>query len=123
MKFLKWVLVLGYVYVILTQTIIGRSVQAESVFQGLFWEIQQGYWSDILRNILLFVPLGLLIGGWRGIIIGFCLSCGIEAVQYCFRLGYCELDDVLNNTIGTGIGVCLKLLIIRKKEQNHRKDG
>lgn len=111
MKFVKWVLVLVYIYFVLTQTIIGRTAQVEPIFQGLFWEVQNGMWSDIFRNILLFVPLGLLIGGWKGLVAGFLLSCGIELTQYCARLGYCELDDVLNNTIGSGVGVGLNVVI------------
>lgn len=47
----------------------------------------------------------------EGFLIGFCLSCGIEAVQYYGNLGYCELDDILNNTIGAGIGAGLNVLI------------
>lgn len=111
MKFVKWVLVLVYIYFVLTQTIIGRTAQVEPIFQGLFWEVQNGMWSDIFRNILLFVSLGLLIGGWKGLVAGFLLSCGIELTQYCARLGYCELDDVLNNTIGSGVGVGLNVVI------------
>lgn len=45
------------------------------------------------------------MGGWKGVLLGFLLSCGIEIVQYTGRLGYCEMDDVLHNTIGAGIGV------------------
>ena len=111
MKYVKLALVAVYIYFILTQTIIGRPAQAESVFQGLFWEVQNGMWSDIRLNILLFVPLGFLIGGWKGVLCGFLLSCGIEMTQYLFRLGYCEIDDVLNNTIGSGIGVGLNVVI------------
>lgn len=111
MKFVKWVLVAGCIFFILTQTILFRSPHPEPIFQGLFWELQNGYWSDIRLNILLFVPLGFLIGGWKGLVFGFCLSCGIEAIQYIGRLGYCELDDVLNNTIGAGIGAGLNVLI------------
>ena len=111
MKYVKWVLVLAYIYFILTQTIIGRTAQAEPIFQGLFWEIEQGYWSDIRLNILLFIPLGFLIGGWKGFMFGFFLSCGIELTQYCARLGYCELDDVLNNTIGAAVGAVTSYLI------------
>ena len=111
MKFVKWVLVAGCIFFILTQTILFRSPHPEPIFQPLFWELQNGMWSDIRLNILLFIPLGLLIGGWRGLLIGFCLSCGIEIVQYFGRLGYCELDDILNNTIGAGIGVGLHVLI------------
>ena len=94
MKFVKWVLVSGCIFFLLTQTILFRSPHPEPIFQPLFWELQNGMWSDIRLNILLFIPLGLLIGGWRGLLIGFCLSCGIEIVQYFGRLGYCEPDDI-----------------------------
>lgn len=66
-----------------------------------------GYWSDIVLNILLFVPLGMLVGGKRAIIIGITLSLYIEFCQYVFVLGYCEIDDILNNTMGTVLGSCL----------------
>jgi len=110
-KYVKWVLVVSYIYFILTKTLIGRPVQPEPIFKGLFWELHQGYWNDIKLNIMLFTPLGLLIGGWKGILIGFLLSCGIELFQYFGRLGYCELDDVLHNTIGAGIGAGINVLI------------
>mgnify|MGYP002626944651 CR=1 FL=1 len=110
-KYVRWTLVVLYVGFILSQTIIGRAAQTEPIFKGLFWEVQNGMWSDIRLNILLFIPLGFLIGGWKGLVAGFGLSCGIELVQYFGRLGYCEMDDVLNNTIGAGIGAGLNVLI------------
>lgn len=110
-KYVKWVLVAIYVYFILTQTLLFRSPYPEPIFRSLFWELQNSLWADIRLNIILFIPLGFLIGGWRGLLIGFCLSCGIEATQYFGRLGYCELDDILNNTIGAGIGAGLNVLI------------
>lgn len=111
MKFVKWALVAGYIYFILTKTVLFRAPHPEPILQLLFWELQNGMWSDIRLNILLFIPLGFLIGGWNGLLIGFCLSFGIETVQYFGRLGYCELDDILNNTIGAGIGAGLNVLI------------
>ena len=72
-------------------------------------------WRGIGLNILLFVPLGLLIGGKKGIAAGFVLSAGIEAAQYVFRLGYCEADDVLNNTLGAALG-CAVHWMLRKAE-------
>ena len=65
-------------------------------------------WKDIWLNILLFIPLGYIIGGWRSLIIGFVLSGLIEAVQYYAHIGYCEMDDIFNNTLGAGIGVGIK---------------
>ena len=111
MKYFKWGLAVLYIYFILTHTVIGRSVQSQAIFQGLFWEVQNGMWTDIRLNILLFVPLGFLIGGWNGVLIGFLLSTLIEATQFFGRIGYCELDDILNNTIGAGIGAGIKELI------------
>lgn len=100
----KKVLVALYVLIILWITLFAREPMTTRIFQGLFWEIEMGYWNNIIQNILLFIPLGFLIGGKRGIISGVLLSIGIELTQYIAVLGYCELDDVLNNTIGAVIG-------------------
>lgn len=100
-------LVALYILIILWITLFSRRPGTERIFRGLFWEIEMGYWNNIIQNILLFVPLGFLIGGKRGIIAGMLLSIGIELTQYIAVLGYCELDDVLNNTIGAAIGSLL----------------
>ena len=101
------ILVALYVLIILWITLFSRTPGTVRIFRGLVWEIEMGYWNNIIQNILLFIPLGFLIGGKRGIIAGVLLSIGIELTQYIFRLGYCELDDVLNNTMGTAIGSLL----------------
>ena len=33
-----------------------------------------------------------------------CFSATIEAAQYIFALGLCELDDVISNTLGAMVG-------------------
>lgn len=101
------ILVALYILIILWITLFFREPMKVRIFRGLFWEIEMGYWNNIIQNILLFIPLGFLIGGKRGIIAGALLSIGIELTQYIFSLGYCELDDVLNNTIGAAIGALL----------------
>lgn len=73
------------------------------------------YWYFIVGNILLFVPLGVILMhvvrkkhriAWC---VGLCffLSVLIEALQYVTGTGLCELDDVMHNTFGGGIGVLL----------------
>ena len=47
----------------------------------------------------------------RGLLAGASLSVTIEATQYVGRIGYCELDDLLNNTIGVGVGAGINVLI------------
>lgn len=113
----KKVLVSLYILIILWVTLFSRRPMETRIFRGLFWEIEMGYWNNIIQNILLFIPLGFLIGGKRGIIAGVLLSIGIELTQYIAVLGYCELDDVLNNTIGAAIGALLYKKFGKRIEQ------
>ena len=110
-------LVALYILIILWITVFSREPMTGRIFRGLFWEIEVGYWNNIIQNILLFIPLGFLIGGKQGIIAGVLLSIGIELTQFIFRLGYCELDDVLNNTIGAAIGALLYKKFGKRIEQ------
>ena len=102
----KKVIVCLYILIILWVTLFSRRPMESRIFRGLFWEVRMGYWWDIVLNILLFIPLGFLLGdkGWKAILYGFLLSAFIEFLQYIAVLGYCEADDVLNNTIGAVIG-------------------
>ena len=113
----KKVLLALYVLIILWITLFSREPMTTRIFRRLFWEIEMGYWNNIIQNILLFIPLGFLIGGKRGIIAGVLLSIGIELTQYIAVLGYCELDDVLNNTIGAAIGALLYKKFGKRIEQ------
>lgn len=112
----KAILIL-YILIILWVTLFTREPRASRIVKGLFWEVRMGYWNNIIQNILLFIPLGFLIGGKRGIIAGVLLSIGIELTQYIAVLGYCELDDALNNTIGAAIGSLLFRKFGKRVEQ------
>lgn len=101
-----------YIFFILWVTLFTRDTGAARIVKGLFWEVRMGFWWDIALNILLFIPLGFLIGGkgWKAVLFCFLLSVFIELTQYAFLLGYCEADDVLNNTIGTVVGIGIQRL-------------
>lgn len=71
--------------------------------------------KQIIDNILIFVPFGFLIPEAAGLepskrslaivcLTGAGFSLFIEASQYAFSLGFSEMDDLINNTIGTFIG-------------------
>lgn len=88
---------------------------------------------DILLNILLYIPLGYLLPflwprlrppspqpkrplSWisRPIVLtGFLCSYLTEITQLIFRIGWFELDDIINNTMGCLIGCVLYELIQR----------
>ena len=74
------------------------------------------YLRMVLMNIFLFVPFGASVSlAWGGkkpckvipatIGLGAILTVVIEAVQYFFRLGCAETDDVICNVLGTVIGL------------------
>ena len=66
----------------------------------------------VLENILLFIPLGVLLPlknfkfqrVQSCVLAGFYFSCGIEIMQLLTGRGFCQLDDVVMNTLGTWIG-------------------
>ena len=64
-------------------------------------------------NIILFVPIGMAVALFfridikSSLIIGFILSLGIECCQWFFWLGSFEIDDLIHNTIGSGLGAAL----------------
>lgn len=63
-------------------------------------------------NILAFMPLGAFLPElssrlqsiWKVVLCGFLLSVTIESTQYLFHLGWCDIDDVFNNTLGSLLG-------------------
>lgn len=67
---------------------------------------------QIIFNVIAFLPFGFLVPElfhrmqrFMCVIIAACLLSGfIEGIQLVFSCGLCELDDVMNNTIGAGIG-------------------
>lgn len=70
---------------------------------------------QILLNILLFVPLGILLALNRGrsaratVLTGLGVSLSIELCQLVFQLGLFEWDDILHN----GAGCVLGMLVVR----------
>ena len=70
-------------------------------------------------NILWFVPIGAFLRrhtrlrGWFIVFLGFLFSLLIEVLQYIFGTGVTETDDLILNTIGTAVGVCIYMLLMR----------
>lgn len=65
-----------------------------------------------IENIIMFIPFGVLapmvFKQMRKmricVLVGFLFSCGIEISQLITQRGFCQLDDVVTNTVGTLIG-------------------
>lgn len=109
-----------YIIFLLYITLFGRlSERIDTISLLPFWSYLEmiqtsnlNMGRQILYNILAFVPLGILLPmlGRRFqclkiiLLCGFLLSVLIESAQFLFHLGWCDIDDVINNTAGAVIG-------------------
>ena len=111
-------LLVEYYFLVLCSTVICRASSGERHIEIMpFWNYSN-IWNrvdypadliEVLLNVALFVPIGLLLGGIgfkiRKIILsGIFLSGIIEVSQFAFCKGLCETDDVMHNTLGCVIG-------------------
>lgn len=69
------------------------------------------FYSNLIGNVFLFVPLPIFVQELFPVqiknlfLLGFFTSVLIEIVQYLFRIGVADVDDVLLNTLGTVVGI------------------
>jgi hypothetical protein len=71
---------------------------------------------DMIRNVILFVPLGVLLGAWlgrrgqgawRAILLLAAISAGFETLQLFIPVRSPSINDVIANTLGGALGVLL----------------
>ena len=67
--------------------------------------------GENILNVFLFAPVGFLAGcGFKAmtlkkvLLFGGGLSIFIELLQFIFKRGFCEIDDVIHNVAGCLIG-------------------
>lgn len=81
--------------------------------------------DGIILNILLFVPFGYMLpclfkklqkALWAVVLTGFVCSLLTETIQLVTHLGWFDLDDLLNNTMGCILGVILYRSFLRERK-------
>lgn len=120
-KGLKWsagLLLLEYLVLLLFLSVLVRSEQAERIYMLTpFWsypaiqERQPGILTQVIMNVAAFVPIGFLFGcfygrakWWKALLLGGGFSILIEILQFAFKRGMSEFDDVLHNVLGCLMG-------------------
>lgn len=139
-------ILLGVVYweIVLESTVFTRTPKAYPRYElELFWswkELFRGnlyYLEEILLNMILFLPLGILFpislghrrrgllnkkSLWMILLIGIVQSSVIELLQLFLHRGLFELDDILHNALGFLVGYEVLCLCIRWKNMfQHKK--
>ena len=125
----------SYVTFLLTVTIFGRTGGNISSWQQILITYERalsgeyGSQLDILYNIVLYIPVGLLISHYKNIKIDIAvlavMPTVIELTQLITTRGVFELTDIINNFIGgmIGLGIAKGLGKIIKLINDKRKGG
>ena len=119
-----------YAFFVLYKTVLSRKSGTTIIKMDLGWSYkalicgEAGMFSQIYLNIMLFIPIGLFCGilflntkkrsRLLAVRLGVIFTTIIECLQLILRCGTFELDDILNNTIGTIIGVIIADKINKK---------
>jgi VanZ like family len=79
--------------------------------------------QDIVRNVLMYLPLGCLLGlairprSWRALVGGLlailAVSASLEGAQMLVASRFTSVDDIICNTIGGGLGLGLSWWLVR----------
>lgn len=70
---------------------------------------------NLVGNVLAFVPFGFILpiigkrlrSMWKVTALGFLMSLSVEFLQLMLKVGCCDVDDVLLNTLGALLGYIL----------------
>lgn len=126
-KGLLWVIFLLYIGALLRITVFRSSFGSYPLFShgqielipfvGLIKILHNSvrmFLYLFVGNLIWFVPLGLLLpvltrARKSTILWGLGLSLYIEVSQFIFGTGVSEVEDLILNTAGTGIGYCIYL--------------
>ena len=112
-----WIVLLFYSYLLIDTVFFARDARRSINLIPFDMIAEQGFTLNVWGNILMFIPLGLYFADlmkkfrfWKvlGYIIG--TSLGIEVMQYIFKRGASDIDDLLLNTAGGLIGIFIYLV-------------
>lgn len=111
-----------------------RPFESTKMFLGL-WEYAYARWN-VIGNILLFMPFGILTRGlWngpKGLFCTFCLalatSSGFEIIQFLYAIGEFDVDDIILNVSGAAAGygaanLCSVVFPTVKRRKKHSDHG
>ena len=125
-KDIALLLLIEYLFLIYSSTVFLREDRGVIKCELIpFWSYgRPDLLVENIMNVVVFVPVGLLLScvsnrskWWMVLLIGTCMSVSIEVLQFVFKKGFAEVDDVMHNTFGCMIGISLAnipMFMIRK---------
>lgn len=84
-----------------------------------FADSEQKLLRENFMNVVMGIPIGFLLclimkqRKWiKAFVFGFSFSALIEILQLVLKRGFCELDDVIHNTLGCILGYLLGIFFL-----------
>lgn len=120
-------LLVEYVILIYCSTVFIRlTIESNQHYITPFWSYVRYFQggrddliAEIIMNILVFLPVGFLLGcAFKSfkcrhvLMFGLALSSSIETLQLFLNRGVAEVDDIINNTVGCLIGFSMYQLLL-----------
>ena len=83
---------------------------------------------NLLGNLLIFTPMGFLLPllarrfrrVWPILFVGFFSSLAVETIQFIFRVGSSDIDDLILNTVGAWLGYLAYKVMLRYSKNKQR---
>ena len=123
-------MLIAYLFLVLCTTVLirepftGVHFQPKILWSWKEWNIQK---KQIIANVIMFIPIGVLLGiriGWQAVFVAAWISVAIEVLQLLTGRGLCEIDDVIHNSFGAAVGVGFMMVInhivLSKKEHSQK---
>lgn len=126
-------LLVGYLFLILAETVLIRSPGELRYELAPFWSWAEVFkkwpmtyttkmlFEQIVLNILMFIPVGMILSrkmGSKSVLAATGISSVIEITQLFTRRGLFEIDDVIHNTLGAAIGFGIYVLLRRIRKND-----
>ncbi len=114
-------LAISFLFILFITILSREPTLARTVHFNFLWSyLSCGHGKQIILNILLFVPFGYFLASefsksshprlWT-LIISLFVSAAVEAIQFFTYRGMLDVDDLISNLIGAGIGLLIYRLI------------
>lgn len=126
-KGMKWstrLLLFEYVFWIISIALLFRTVMEDRMcsltpFKSYRAILEgQDILPETILNVAVFIPIGFLLccsfrrlKWWQVLSIGAGFSLLIEVLQFVFKRGFAEFDDVFHNVLGCAIGLGMYLVV------------
>lgn len=120
LRYSSRLLLVEYLFLLLCTTVIFRKVNEKLGYEvHPFWSYgRDDLIAENVMNVVAFVPVGLLLGcafkgmtWWKVMMIGICVSGTIETMQFIYKRGFAEVDDVMHNTLGCVLGYGIYMMV------------